>query len=143
MSEKEILSRVDNNIPLEGGQAFPPASHQEVGVGSAQRENRGEGDQPEPSPNIIQEPHILPPDSTHSTPYFFDQKNIEGDDELDSEKYPLPASENAEPVLSRLVTGSSFGLSSDCRECTQAEPMMFVPSVGNKVFQRKLCLHKD
>ena len=51
MSEKAVLSLDKNNIPgpLEGGQTFPPASHQEVGVGSAQRENRGEGEQPEPS----------------------------------------------------------------------------------------------
>ncbi len=43
MSEKEVLSKDENNIPLEGGlAAFPPASHQEVGVGSAQTENRGE-----------------------------------------------------------------------------------------------------
>ena len=39
MSEKEVLSKDENNIPLEGGlAAFPPASHQEVGVGSAQTE---------------------------------------------------------------------------------------------------------
>ncbi len=50
MSEKEVLSRDENNIPFEGGlAAFPPASHQEVGVGSAQTENRGDREEPEPS----------------------------------------------------------------------------------------------
>ncbi|XP_064402626.1 uncharacterized protein LOC135348372 [Halichondria panicea] len=147
MSEKEVLSRDQNNIPFEGGlAAFPPASHQEVGVGSAQTENRG--DREEPEPNFIQKPFSLPPDSPHSntdSPFnFLDHNEIEGDEELDIEKSPLPSSGDAETTLSKLVTGSNrnFGLSSDCHEWTQVEPMVFVPSFGNKVFQKQVLLHE-